>query len=124
MALTRFPALAALSVGLIMCTGSARAAATDWVGDSRAAVRLITATGIISLPIQPSKLAWNSGLPKGGTVIGEPRETRASHQRLTGPLQKISLALKFPGLLHIVSSSRNCRTASTRTTWFFRSNYI
>src|SRR5260221_6981730 len=48
MALTRFPALAALSVGLIMCTGSARAAATDWVGDSRAAVRLITATDHIS----------------------------------------------------------------------------
>src|SRR5260370_329108 len=43
MALTRFPALAALSVGLIMCTGSARAAATDWVGDSRAVVRLIRA---------------------------------------------------------------------------------
>src|SRR5467141_3085058 len=48
MALTRFPALAALSVVLIMCTGSARAAATDWVGDSRAAVRLITAADNIT----------------------------------------------------------------------------
>ncbi len=49
MALTRFPALAALSVGLIMCTGSARAAATNWVGDSRrAVVRLITATDNIA----------------------------------------------------------------------------
>jgi suppressor for copper-sensitivity B len=44
MALARFTALLVLSVGFIMSTGSARAAATDWVGDSRAAVRLITAT--------------------------------------------------------------------------------
>src|SRR5258705_9904206 len=123
MALTRFPALAALSVGLIMCTGSARAAATDWVGDSRAAVRLITATDHISAD-STLEAGLEFRFAKGGTVIGEPRETRASHQRLTGPLQKISQALKFPGLLHIVSSSRNCRTASTRTTWFFRSNYI
>jgi suppressor for copper-sensitivity B len=43
MALARLTALLALSTGLIMSTGSARAAATDWVGDSRAAVRLITA---------------------------------------------------------------------------------
>src|SRR5258707_14290021 len=49
MALARFPALAALSVGLIMCTGSAPAAATNWVGDSRRAVgRLITATDNIA----------------------------------------------------------------------------
>lgn len=44
MALARFSALLVLSVGFIMSTDSARAAATDWVGDSRAAVRLITAT--------------------------------------------------------------------------------
>jgi suppressor for copper-sensitivity B len=44
MALARFTTLIVLSAGLIMSTGSARAAATDWVGDSRAAVRLITAT--------------------------------------------------------------------------------
>ncbi|RTM15311.1 MAG: protein-disulfide reductase [Bradyrhizobiaceae bacterium] len=44
MALARFATLLVLSAGLIMSTGSARAAATDWVGDSRAAVRLITAT--------------------------------------------------------------------------------
>jgi suppressor for copper-sensitivity B len=43
MALARLTALLVLSAGLIMSTGSARAAATDWVGDSRAAVRLITA---------------------------------------------------------------------------------
>jgi suppressor for copper-sensitivity B len=36
--------LIALSVGFVICTGSANAAATAWVGDSRAAVRLITAT--------------------------------------------------------------------------------
>jgi suppressor for copper-sensitivity B len=44
MALARFTTLLVLSAGFIMSTGSARAAATDWVGDSRAAVRLITAT--------------------------------------------------------------------------------
>jgi len=44
MALARFSALLVLSVGFIMSTDSARAAATDWVGDGRAAVRLITAT--------------------------------------------------------------------------------
>jgi suppressor for copper-sensitivity B len=43
MALARLTTLLVLSTGLIMSTGSARAAATDWVGDSRAAVRLITA---------------------------------------------------------------------------------
>jgi suppressor for copper-sensitivity B len=43
MALARFTTLLVLSVGFIMSTGSARAAATNWVGDSRAAVRLITA---------------------------------------------------------------------------------
>jgi suppressor for copper-sensitivity B len=43
MALARFPTLVALSVGFIMWTGNAHAAATNWVGDSRAAVRLITA---------------------------------------------------------------------------------
>ena len=48
MALARFTTLLVLSVGFIMSTGSARAAATDWVGDNRAAVRLITATNIIA----------------------------------------------------------------------------
>src|SRR5258707_2493999 len=48
MALARFPTLVALSVGFIMWTGSAHAAATDWVGDSRAVVRLITATDNIA----------------------------------------------------------------------------
>jgi suppressor for copper-sensitivity B len=44
MALARFTTLLVLSAGFIMSTGNARAAATDWVGDSRAAVRLITTT--------------------------------------------------------------------------------
>lgn len=44
MALARFTAVLVLSAGFIASTGSARAAATDWVGDTRAAVRLITAT--------------------------------------------------------------------------------
>jgi suppressor for copper-sensitivity B len=48
MALPRFTALLVLSAGLMMSTGSARAAATDWVGDSRAAVRLITAADNIT----------------------------------------------------------------------------
>jgi suppressor for copper-sensitivity B len=48
MALARFTSLLVLSAGFIMSTGSARAAATDWVGDSRAAVRLITATDNIA----------------------------------------------------------------------------
>jgi suppressor for copper-sensitivity B len=48
MALARFPSLVALSVGFIMWTGSAHAAATSWVGDSRAVVRLITATDNIA----------------------------------------------------------------------------
>jgi suppressor for copper-sensitivity B len=48
MALARFTTLLVLSAGFIMSTGSARAAATDWVGDSRAAVRLITATNNIA----------------------------------------------------------------------------
>jgi suppressor for copper-sensitivity B len=48
MALGRLTTLLALSAGLIMSTGSARAAATDWVGDSRAAVRLITAADHIA----------------------------------------------------------------------------
>jgi suppressor for copper-sensitivity B len=48
MALARFPTLVALSVGFIMWTGSAHAAATNWVGDSRAVVRLITATDNIA----------------------------------------------------------------------------
>src|SRR5580692_8618973 len=49
MALARFPTLVALSVGFIMWTGNAaHAAATNWVGDSRAAVRLITATDHIA----------------------------------------------------------------------------
>jgi DsbC/DsbD-like thiol-disulfide interchange protein len=48
MALARFPTLVALSVGFIMWTGSARAAATDWVRDSRATARLITATNHIA----------------------------------------------------------------------------
>src|SRR5882672_5428100 len=49
MALARFPTLVALSVGFIMWTGNAaHAAATNWVGDSRAAVRLITATDNIA----------------------------------------------------------------------------
>jgi suppressor for copper-sensitivity B len=48
MALVRFPTLVALSVGFIMWTGSAHAAATNWVGDSRAVVRLITATDNIA----------------------------------------------------------------------------
>ena len=48
MVLARFTTLLVLSAGFIMSTGSARAAATDWVGDSRAAVRLITATDNIA----------------------------------------------------------------------------
>lgn len=49
MALARFPTLVALSVGFIMWTGNAaHAATTNWVGDSRAAVRLITATDHIA----------------------------------------------------------------------------
>ena len=49
MALARFPTLVALLVGFIMWTGNAAyAAATNWVGDSRAAVRLITATDHIA----------------------------------------------------------------------------
>ena len=48
MALARFTALLVLSAGLMMSTGSAHAAATDWVGDSRAAVRLITAADNIT----------------------------------------------------------------------------
>src|SRR5664279_2249680 len=43
MALARLTTLLVLSTGLIMSTGSARAAATDWAGDSQASVRLITA---------------------------------------------------------------------------------
>ena len=49
MTLARFPTLVALSVGFIMWTGNAaHAAATNWVGNSRAAVRLITATDHIA----------------------------------------------------------------------------
>jgi suppressor for copper-sensitivity B len=48
MAFARFTTLLVLSAGLIMSTGSARAAATDWVGDNRAAVRLITAADNIT----------------------------------------------------------------------------
>jgi len=48
MALARLTTLLVLSAGFIMSTGSARAAATDWVGDSRAAVRLITAANNIT----------------------------------------------------------------------------
>jgi suppressor for copper-sensitivity B len=48
MALARFTTLLVLSAGFIMSTGSARAAATDWVGDGRAAVRLITAADHIT----------------------------------------------------------------------------
>src|SRR4051812_7692128 len=48
MALARLATLLVLSAGFIMSTGSARAAATDWVGDSRAAVRLITAADNIT----------------------------------------------------------------------------
>jgi suppressor for copper-sensitivity B len=44
MALGRFFILVVLAVGFIMRTGSAGAAATDWIGDSRGTVRLITAT--------------------------------------------------------------------------------
>jgi suppressor for copper-sensitivity B len=44
MVLARLTTLLVLTAGFIMSNGSARAAATDWVGDSRAAVRLITAT--------------------------------------------------------------------------------
>ncbi|WKA29537.1 protein-disulfide reductase DsbD domain-containing protein [Bradyrhizobium roseum] len=50
MALARFTAVLVLSVGFITSTGSARAAATDWVGDRRAAVRLITATD--NIPVE------------------------------------------------------------------------
>ena len=54
MALARFPTLVALSVGFIMWTGNAAyAAATNWVGDSRAAVRLITATDHIAADFNP-----------------------------------------------------------------------
>jgi suppressor for copper-sensitivity B len=48
MALARFTTLLVLSAGFIMSASSARAASTDWVGDSRAAVRLITATDNIA----------------------------------------------------------------------------
>lgn len=48
MALARFPTLVALSIGFIMCTGSAHAAATNWVGGGRAMVRLITTTDNIA----------------------------------------------------------------------------
>ena len=48
MALARLTTLLVLSAGFIMSTGSAHAAATDWVGDSRAAVRLITAADNIT----------------------------------------------------------------------------
>jgi suppressor for copper-sensitivity B len=48
MALARLTALLVLSAGFIMSTGGARAAATDWVGDSRATVRLITAADNIT----------------------------------------------------------------------------
>jgi len=106
-ALTRFPALAALSVASSCAPGSARAAATDWVGDSRAAVRLESHRRIISLPIQPSKAGLEFRFAKGWHGYWRTPGDAASHPRLTGPLQKISLALKFPGLLHIVSSSRN-----------------
>src|SRR5260370_9330868 len=48
MALARFTTLLLLLVGFVMSTGGAHAAATNWVGDSRAAVRLITATDNIA----------------------------------------------------------------------------
>ena len=48
MTLARFTSLLVLSAELMMSTGSAHAAATDWVGDSRAAVRLITAADNIT----------------------------------------------------------------------------
>ena len=48
MALARLTTLLVLSAGFIMSAGTARAAATDWVGDTRAAVRLITATDNIA----------------------------------------------------------------------------
>ncbi|SHG47217.1 protein-disulfide reductase DsbD family protein [Bradyrhizobium erythrophlei] len=48
MVLAHLRALVVLSVGLLMWTGSARAAATNWVGDSQAVVRLITATDNIA----------------------------------------------------------------------------
>ncbi|KIZ44523.1 MULTISPECIES: protein-disulfide reductase DsbD domain-containing protein [Rhodopseudomonas] len=47
MALARLTTLLVLTTGLFLSNGSAEAAATDWVGDSRAAVRLITATDSI-----------------------------------------------------------------------------
>ena len=116
MALARFPTLVALSVGFIMWTGNAaHAAATNWVGDSRAAVRLITATDHIAAD-STLEAGLEFRFAKGWHGYWRTRETRASHQRWTGLLQKISQALKFPGLPHIASSSRNCRTASTKTT--------
>jgi suppressor for copper-sensitivity B len=48
MALARFTTLLVLLIGFVMSTGDAHAAATNWVGDSRAAVRLITATDNIA----------------------------------------------------------------------------
>ncbi len=48
MVLARLATLLVLSAGFIVPAGSARAAATDWVGDDRAAVRLITATDSIA----------------------------------------------------------------------------
>lgn len=48
MALARFTILLLWSAGFIVANGSAQAAATDWVGDSRAAVRLITATDSVA----------------------------------------------------------------------------
>ena len=124
MALARFTTLLVLSAGFIMSTGSAHAAATDWVGDSRAAVRLITATDNIAADSTLEAGLGISVCQGVARLLANPGRRRHPTNGRLVCFRKYLGRGQSPGPLHIVSSSMNCRTASTRTTWFFRSNYF
>jgi suppressor for copper-sensitivity B len=102
MALARLTTLLVLSTGLIMSTGSARAAATDWVGDSRAAVRLITAADNVTAD-STLEAGLEFRFAKGWHGYWRTPGDAGIPPAATGLLRKIFRTGKSPGPLHIVS---------------------
>jgi len=88
MALARVPSLVALSVASSCGLAAPMRLPPIWVGDSRAVVRLITATDNIAAD-STLEAGLEFRFAKGWHgLLENPGETRASRQRSTGLLQK------------------------------------
>ena len=123
MALARLGLVAALSGALALWTFSnADAAATDWVGDGHAAVRLITATdSLATAPALDAALefrfgkGWHGYWRTPGDAGIAPAIDWSGSDNIAGG------EVAWPG--RIVWSSRGCRTACTKSRSSSRSNY-